>query len=120
MSDAHPDRLDAAALTVIKVAHTVVWALFVACIFGIPLAAWRGRWLASACLALAVACEVLVLAANAWRCPMTSMAQRFTKERRDNVDIYLPLWLARHNKQVFGVLYVAGVLFAVWRWVRLS
>ena len=26
-----------------------------------------------------------------------------------NFDIYLPLWLARHNKRVFGALYVGGM-----------
>jgi hypothetical protein len=52
------------------------------------------------------------LAINGWRCPMTLMAGRFTDERRENFDIYLPIWLAKHNKLIFGALYVAGVLFA--------
>jgi hypothetical protein len=29
--------------------------------------------------------------------------------RRDNFDIYLPLWLARRNKAIFGALFVLGV-----------
>ncbi len=34
-------------------------------------------------------------------------------DRRDNFDIYLPLWLARYNKLIFGWLFVAGLLFTL-------
>ena len=64
--------------------------------------------------------EVLVLADNGWRRPMTSVAGRLTDERRANFDIYLPVWLAKHDKLIFGALYVAGVLFAFVLWVRAS
>lgn len=105
-------------LITIKAAHTIVWAFFAACIVAIPFAAWRGEHSAAAWLTVVVAVEVLVLAVNGWRCPMTSVAARFTDERRENFDIYLPVWLARYNKLIFGVLYVAGVLFAIWQRVR--
>jgi hypothetical protein len=60
--------------------------------------------------------ECLVLALNRGRCPLTDLAGRYTTERADNFDIYLPLWLARYNKAIFGVLFVAGVLFVLTRW----
>jgi hypothetical protein len=63
---------------------------------------------AAAWLTPVVSVEVLVLAVNGWRCPMTSMAGRFTDERRENFDIYLPVWLATHNQLIFGTFYVAG------------
>jgi hypothetical protein len=44
------------------------------------------------------------------------LAARYTEERHDNFDIYLPLWLARHNKLIFGVLYCLGIAFAYSRW----
>ncbi len=47
------------------------------------------------------------------------MAARYTEVRRDNFDIYLPLWMARYNKLIFGTLYVAGLAFALVRWVRM-
>ena len=100
--------------------HTVVWAFFVACIVAIPFAAWRGAPGFAAWFAAIVAVEVIVLAANGWHCPLTSVASRYTDERRDNFDIYLPNWLARHNKLIFGALYVAGVAFALARWMRTS
>ena len=46
-------------------------------------------------------------------CPLTDVAGQFTEDRRDNFDIYLPEWLARHNKGIFGTLYVAGCILAV-------
>lgn len=105
-----------ATLAAIRLTHTAVWALFAGCIVAIPVLAWAGelRW-ASLCAA-AVAVEVLVLALNGWRCPLTGVAARYTGERRANFDIYLPEWLARYNKQVFGPLYVAGlvVLGSAW------
>jgi hypothetical protein len=43
-----------------------------------------------------------------------------TDERRDNFDIFLPHWLAKYNKHIFGALYVAGVTFALVQWMRTS
>ncbi|HLN65264.1 MAG TPA: hypothetical protein VK464_27400 [Symbiobacteriaceae bacterium] len=58
----------------------------------------------------------MVLLLNRWRCPLTDVAAQYTGDRRDNFDIYLPEWLARHNKSIFTTLYVAGMLFALIRW----
>ena len=106
------------SLTTIKVVHTIVWAFFAGCIVAIPIASWLGEHRIAAWLATIVFVEVLVLVFNGWRCPLTSMANRYTEDRRDNFDIYLPVWLARHNKLVFGSLYVAGVTFALARWMQ--
>ena len=104
------------ALVIVKIVHTVAWAFFVGCIISIPIAAWWGSYAAAVWLAVIVMGEVLILLANGWRCPLTTLASRFTEERHDNFDIYLPLWLARHNKLIFGVLYVSGMIFAFVRW----
>jgi hypothetical protein len=60
--------------------------------------------------------EVIVLVANRLRCLLTAVAARYTSARRANFDIYLPLWLARYNKEIFGTLFVAGVLFTFAQW----
>lgn len=62
--------------------------------------------------------EVGVLVVNRMRCPLTAVAARFTTERRDNFDIYLPLWLATHNKEIFGTLFVVGSLISLWAFWR--
>lgn len=104
------------ALILVKIVHTVVWAFFVGCIIAIPIAAWWGNYAGAVWLAVIVMGEVLILLANGWRCPLTILASRFTEERHDNFDIYLPLCLARNNKLIFGVLYVSGMVFAFVRW----
>ena len=96
----------------------MAWAFFVAAIVSIPLAASYERYDWAAISAVIVAVEVLILAVNGMQCPLTPLAARYTEDRRDNFDIYLPLFIARYNKQIFGTLYVAGLLFALARWMR--
>jgi len=105
-------------LVVIKVVHTIAWAIFGGCILAMPVFSWQGNHRAAAWLAAIVAGEVAVLVLNKMRCPLTAVAARYTDDRRDNFDIYLPEWLARHNKLIFGVLYLAGLVFAIARWIR--
>jgi hypothetical protein len=104
------------ALQAVKLAHTVVWVFFVVCILAIPVFAWRGRFGLAALFIGIVAVECLVIVFNDWRCPLTPIAARYTDDRRANFDIYLPEWLARHNKTIFGALYAAGVFFTLLRW----
>ncbi len=106
------------ALRAVKVTHTAAWAFFAGCIFAIPVAAWWGHFSYVLILAALVFLEIGILIVNGWACPLTRVAARYTEDRRDNFDIYLPLWLARHNKTIFGWLFVAGVLFAFARWQR--
>src|SRR5580704_11123676 len=109
-----------AFLKAIKVAHTVVWVFLAGCTLAIPLAAWRGEHLAALWLAVIVLGEVVVLGLNRWRCPLTSVAARYTPDRRANFDIYLPEWLAKNNKTIFGLIYVVGVVFALAQWLRMA
>jgi hypothetical protein len=104
-----------AALRLIRLVHTIVWAFFVAVIVAIPVAAWQRKFGLFLFLVAVVLVEVAVLAANELRCPLTGVAARYTTDRRDNFDIYLPLLVARYNKQVFGTLFVAGLLFGLVR-----
>lgn len=119
MSD-DPVRSALLRLRAIKAAHTLAWAFFAGCIVAIPVASWHGDHRAAAWLSAVVFVEVCVLALNAWSCPLTLVAARYTEERGSNFDIYLPQWLARYNKHIFGPLYVAGVAFALANWARSS
>ncbi len=103
-------------LTAIKLLHTVVWALLAGCIVAIPVMAFRQRFRAAATLIAIIVGECLVLAANGGRCPLTDWAARFTSNRADNFDIYLPVWLARYNKTVFGTLFVVNTAVVLWQW----
>ena len=107
------------ALLGIKILHTLVWGFFVSCIVAIPiLGIWKEfRW--AAILTGLVLVECVVIVANRGHCPLTDLAGRYTEERADNFDIYLPVWLARYNKTIFGTLFVLGELFVLVRWLSL-
>ncbi len=107
----------AATLRLVKIIHTVVWAFFAACVIAIPLMAWHRAFSVVWVLIGLVMIEVAVLAFNRWRCPLTPIAARYTDDREPNFDIYLPAWLARWNKEIFGSLFVGGLLFSLARWL---
>ena len=104
-------------LTAIKIAHTVVWAFFVACIGAIWVFALRGAYGCAAFSIGVVFIEVIVLAVNGMTCPLTPLAARYTTDQRANFDIYLPAWLAANTKSIFGPLYASGiaVTFMLWK-----
>lgn len=112
----NPESGHIRALVAIKTAHTLVWIVFAGCIVAIPLAGARGWFRAAAILSGIVLFECLILAVNGGRCPLTNLARQYTDETADNFDIYLPLWLARHNKLIFGTIFVAGEFLVLVRW----
>ena len=105
------------ALTRIKLLHTAVWCVFAGCIVAIPFATYGRRWELALILSGLVWLECAVLALNRCRCPLTDVAARHTEERADNFDIYLPLWLARWNKTIFGTLFFVGELYLLREWL---
>jgi hypothetical protein len=101
------------SLRAIKSIHTLAWVFFVACILVIPVFASRDQFGSAFAFAGIVLVEAAVLVANRWRCPLTDVAARYTDDRRDNFDTYLPLWLARYNKLIFGWLFAGILLFTL-------
>ena len=87
-----------------------------ACIAAIPVLAWARRFELALLAIGMVTVEVVVIVVNGWHCPLTAVAARYTDDRRPNFDIYLPEWLARYNKEIFGFLFGAGVLLTVFLW----
>lgn len=104
-------------LRAVKLVHTLAWALFASCTIGISVAALAGRIGLAMILIAVVAVEVVILAVNQWSCPLTAVAARYTEDRRPNFDIYLPVWLARYNKEIFGSLLVGGIVLTLERWL---
>lgn len=104
-------------LVAIRLLHTAVWLFFAGCVVAIL---WTGiyrQFSRAAVLSGLVLIECAILGLNRGRCPLTDLAGRFTEERTDNFDIYLPLWLARHNKSIFGTLFVVGELVVLGQWL---
>jgi hypothetical protein len=106
---------NAIALRRVKIIHTLIWAFFAASIIAIPICSLLEAHRLALVLVGVVAVEVLVVLVNGMKCPLTGIAGRYTDDRRDNFDIYLPEWLARHNKLVFGSLYFGGVVLTLLR-----
>lgn len=104
------------SLHFVRSAHTAIWAFFATCVLAAPVLTYFGHLGASAFLLGVVSLEVLVLLLNGWSCPLTGVAAKFTEDRSPNFDIYLPMWLAKHNKAIFGPMFVAGCVYTMVEW----
>ena len=101
----------------IKLLHTAIWMFFAACIVALPIAGMVREFRWAGTLAALVLVECAVLALNRCRCPLTGLAARYTEDRTGNFDIYLPVWLARRNKEIFGTIFAIGGSIAIWQWL---
>lgn len=106
-------------LTAIKLLHTIVWAALAGAIVALPLLAAQGAFRLVAILSVVILIECGVLLANGWKCPLTDLAEKYTADRSPNFDIYMPNWLARHNKTIFGALFLINEAFALVEWLRI-
>ncbi|MBK8566175.1 MAG: hypothetical protein IPN76_23250 [Saprospiraceae bacterium] len=103
-------------LIAVKLFHTAIWAILAGLVFYILYAGISGNITPIVYFAIgAIVLETLVLVGFSWRCPLTLVAQKYTDEDSPNFDIYLPAWLAKHNKTIFSILYVVGVVLVMWR-----
>lgn len=98
-------------LTAIKLFHTLIWAFFASVIFFILFCGITGRITIYTWIGIAlVFAESLVLVLFKMYCPLTLVARKYSDSTADNFDIFLPKWLARHNKSIFGTLFFAGLI----------
>jgi hypothetical protein len=107
-----------AMLTAIKVLHTVIWALLATAIVAIPFLAVRGAFRWAAVFSVVIVVEGVVLLANGWKCPITDLAAKYTTDRSPSFDIYMPNWLARHNKTIFTSLFLVNEAILLVQWLR--
>jgi hypothetical protein len=106
------------ALTAIKLLHTAIWAFLAGCILALPIAGFMHRFDLAMILTALTLVECGTLALNRGRCPLTEWAARFSVDLSDNFDIFLPNWLARYNKSIFGTLFVVNELIVLWLWLK--
>ena len=105
-------------LALIKVLHTALWGLLAGCILALPIVALLHQFNWAAVITVVIVIECGVLALNGGRCPLTDWAARYTDERCDNFDIFLPNWLARYNKAICGTIFVANELIVLCCWLK--
>jgi hypothetical protein len=103
-------------LVLVKTVHTLVWIFFNVVIFYLlysaiadSINAWT--WI---CLLLIVG-EGIVLLLSGNICPITTVARKYSSSSKENFDIFLPLWLAKYNKQIYTVIVMVAVGILVYR-----
>jgi hypothetical protein len=103
-------------LTVVKIFHTLVWLFFNVVLFYMAYAVIIGKinkfvWMSIALIIL----EGVVLLIFNKMCPLTVIARKYSDSTKDNFDIYLPNWLARHNKLIYTAFFAVIVCGIVYR-----
>lgn len=100
-------RHSGAALTVIKVVHTLAWFSIESCMLYVLYAGFARRSdRRTAIAAGVVAGESLVYTANGFRCPLTGVAEHLGAQRGSVTDLYLPQWLACNLPAIHAPLIV--------------
>lgn len=97
---------DIQKLVLIKIVHTIIWLFFNLILVYLFYAALTNNidykfWLGIGI----IICECLLLIALNWTCPLTFLARRYSNSDKDNFDIYLPNWLAKHNKLIYSIFF---------------
>ncbi|NND07020.1 MAG: hypothetical protein HKN87_11625 [Saprospiraceae bacterium] len=103
-------------LLTIKLIHTLVWAFLVVLIIYIGYAGFSDTitiytWIG---IGLIIA-EGLVLLLFKMSCPLTVVARNYSDSQKDNFNIFLPNWLAKHNKLIFTSIFVVGLIVVLYR-----
>lgn len=103
-------------LILVKIVHTLIWIFFNFVLFYLLYAVilntinkwvWMGIGL--------IVMEGFVLLFFKMMCPLTIIARKYSDSTKDNFDIYLPNWLAKHNKLIYTTLFIMIVLGVIYR-----
>ncbi len=106
-------------LLVIKLIHTLIWAFFVLVIFYILYSGITNRINLFTWIAVGVILgEGIVLLVFRMFCPLTLIARKYSDSKKDNFDIFLPNWLAKHNKLIFTSIFLVGLIIVLIRLIQ--
>ncbi|HZH66332.1 MAG TPA: hypothetical protein VEY10_15675 [Flavisolibacter sp.] len=100
----------------IKIIHTIIWLFFNVLLGYMAYAVIINKidryvWIGIALILL----EGLVLLLFKMQCPLTIMARRYSHSTKDNFDIFLPNWLAKHNKLIYSTIFVLIICLLIYR-----
>jgi len=59
--------------------------------------------------------ELLALAFNEWRCPLTDLAEQKGAEVGSVADLFLPRFLSDHLFTIFGIVFSVTCILLIWR-----
>ena len=111
---------DPGRLTVVRRAHTIIY-IVMACatlyVFYCGLSGQRDLLLTIS--AALVALEGVVFLGNGFRCPLTTLAQRYGDPTGHVGDTHFPERCTRYTFRVFGTLYAMGVILIAIGYIQL-
>ena len=101
-------------LVLIKLLHTSVWIFFNIVLIYLYYATITNQigiwfWLGVGAFFL----EFIILIVYGWNCPITFWAKKYSNSSQANFDIYLPNWLAQHNKTIYSILIVVLIIIFI-------
>lgn len=106
-------------LTLVKRVHTLIWLFYNGVVLYMLYAAVTDQmdfWFWACYVFLLL--EGLVLLLFKFTCPLTLIARRYSDVQKDNFDIYLPEWLARHTKRIYSLIALIIVIITVYQFLR--
>lgn len=105
-------------ITHIKAIHSVIWFIMAVAIMYTLYSGITGKINAITYWSIfLIVFEIVTLLINKWTCPLTNIARNIKSDWQDGDDIFLPTWLAMNNKQIFGTLFILGVVLVILRLV---
>lgn len=100
----------------IKTVHTIIWALYVFIIGYIVYAGIFNKIDIYLFTAIGlVFLEGIILLFFRWKCPFTVLGYNYSDNHEVGFDIFLPKWLAKHNKSIFTTIFVIGLIIILYR-----
>ena len=97
---------------VIKLIHSILFFLMAFCLFYILYCAISRTYDWTLLIAMVIIIlEGLSLVFNHWRCPLTTLAEKYGAEKGSVTDIFLPAWCARNVFKFFTVLFAVEVIW---------
>lgn len=100
----------------IKLVHSILLFLIAFCTVYVFIAAALDHITPLTWMAFGVAvAELLAIAFNEWRCPLTDLAERKGAKVGSVADIFLPQWLSDRLFEIFGIIFFATCLLLLWR-----
>lgn len=103
-------------LIIIKTIHTIIWIFFNIVLLYLFYAVSTNKinswvWICLGFFAL----EGVVLLIFKMTCPLTILARKYSNSQKDNFDIFLPNWLARHTKLIYSILLALTICLLLYR-----
>jgi hypothetical protein len=99
-------------ILILKVVHSVIYWIMVACLLYILYCAVARRydWTLGVAVGF-ILVEALALAVNRFRCPLTTLAERWGSDHGAITDIFLPPWLARNTFRISTAVFVIELVW---------